>query len=218
MLQKVLLGLVALVLVLGVVVAVQPADYHVERSKTVAAPAEVTYALMSNFDRYNEWSPWAELDPNMKVTTTGKPGEAGYKYAWSGNDEVGSGEMTVAKAEANQRIDIDLHFITPFEATAKTSYILKADGAGTQVTWVMDGKNDFMGKAFGLFMDMQGMIEKDFDKGLAKLATVVEADAKHVAEAKAKAEAAAKAAAAALEAAKAATGEAGDPAAEPVAQ
>lgn len=39
----------------------------------------------------------------------------------------------------------------------------------------MDGKNDFMGKFMGLFMDMDKMIGNDFEKGLADMKKVSEA-------------------------------------------
>lgn len=195
MLKKVVLGLAALVLVLVVVVAMQPAEYRVERSRVVPASPEVTYAVLADFDRFEEWSPWAELDPNMKKTVEGTPGTAGYRYAWTGNQDVGKGSMVVKQAKAPERIDIELEFVEPFASVAQTSYILEPVEGGTKVTWTMAGDNDFMGKAMGLMMDMDAMIGADYDKGLAKLEPIVKAEADAVALAKKKAEEAAKAAA-----------------------
>ncbi len=42
----------------------------------------------------------------------------------------------------------------------------------------MTGTNDFLGKAFSLVADMDAMIGKDFDKGLAAMRTEAEAEAK----------------------------------------
>jgi hypothetical protein len=39
----------------------------------------------------------------------------------------------------------------------------------------MNGKNGFAEKAITLFMDMEGMIGKDFEKGLSQLSDVVKA-------------------------------------------
>ena len=39
----------------------------------------------------------------------------------------------------------------------------------------MTGQNNFIAKAFGLFMNMDKMIGGDFEKGLAQMKAVVEA-------------------------------------------
>jgi hypothetical protein len=43
------------------------------------------------------------------------------------------------------------------------------------VTWAMDGNNSFATKLVGLFMDMDSMIGKDFEKGLANMKQMAEA-------------------------------------------
>jgi hypothetical protein len=42
----------------------------------------------------------------------------------------------------------------------------------------MEGKNNFISKAAGVFMNMDQMIGKDFEKGLAKLKAIAEEEAK----------------------------------------
>jgi hypothetical protein len=42
----------------------------------------------------------------------------------------------------------------------------------------MDGKHNFIGKAFGMFMDMDNMLGADIEKGLAQLKSVAEEVAK----------------------------------------
>ena len=69
---------------------------------------------------------------------------------------------------------MNLDFLKPFEATSDTVFTTAPDGPGTRVTWTMSGQNNFMGKAMSLFMDMDKMIGKDFEKGLASLKEVVE--------------------------------------------
>ena len=49
-----------------------------------------------------------------------------------------------------------------------------ADAAETFVTWSMDGNHNFIGKAFGMFMDMDKMLGADIEKGLVQLKTVAE--------------------------------------------
>lgn len=197
MLKKILAAVAALVLALAVVVSMQPSEYTVERSQVLPASPDVVYAVVSDFNRFESWSPWAARDPNMKVTVEGEAGVAGAKYHWAGNDEVGEGEMIITKAEPGKTVQMDLHFMKPFESNSTTAYNLEASGEGTKMVWTMTGQNDFMGKAFGMMMDMDAMIGADFEAGLGKLSGVVSAEVKKIAEAKAKAAAEAAAAAAA---------------------
>lgn len=60
------------------------------------------------------------------------------------------------------------------EATNSSSFVLKESEGKTTVTWTMDGKNNFMGKLIGLVMNCEKMVGEQFEKGLAKLKTVVE--------------------------------------------
>lgn len=177
--KKVILGALALLVfvVLGVLIAasMQPEEYRVERSVVIEAPPEEVYQVMADFERYGEWSPWEKLDPNLKKTVTGKPGEVGTRYTWEGNDQVGQGSMTVTGAVPNERVDIKLEFLKPFEATSTTAWVLTPEGEGTRMTWSMEGRNEgLMPKVFALFMDMEQMIGKDFEEGLANLKRVVE--------------------------------------------
>jgi Polyketide cyclase / dehydrase and lipid transport len=199
MLKKVLIGLAVAILALVGVIASRPSTYHVERSATVAAPADVVFAQVNDFHKWNAWSPWDKMDPNQKVSFDGPESGQGAKYGWSGNDQVGEGRMTIEESKAGELVRIKLEFLRPWESTSPTTFTFKAVEGGTQVTWAMDGTHNFAGKAFSLFMDMDGMLGADFDKGLASMKAVAEAEAKKLEEARkvAEAEAAKKAAAAA---------------------
>ena len=67
-----------------------------------------------------------------------------------------------------------LQFFRPFAATNHVNFILVPTGTGTQLTWAMDGKHNFMGKAMSLLINMDKMVGKDFEQGLANLNTVVQ--------------------------------------------
>ncbi|HRI66721.1 MAG TPA: SRPBCC family protein [Polyangium sp.] len=172
--KKIGIGAAALIVLLLIVVATRPDTYHVERSTTISATPEVVYGNVADFHKWEAWSPWEKLDPKMKKTYDGTQGSVGASYAWNGNDDVGEGKMTILSVEPNKRIDIDLHFIRPFEDNPKNGFVFDATGKETKVTWKMDGKNGFMGKVMSLFMDMDKMIGKDFEKGLADLKKVSE--------------------------------------------
>lgn len=191
MLKKIALVVLALVVVLVAVIATRPATYRVERSVVVKAPVDVAYAFVGDLRGFNRFSPWADLDPNMKTTYSGSESGVGAVYEWQGNDAVGAGRMTVTDAVPDERVGIRLEFIEPFASTAQTTFTVAAEGEGTRVTWAMDGTNGFLSKAFSLFVDTDQMIGADFEKGLGRLVTLAEAEAATRHKARQEAEAAA---------------------------
>lgn len=200
MVKKLGIGLVAVVALFVVVVATRPAEFSVSRSTQVSAPADVVYAHVADFHEWASWSPWEKLDPGMKKTYSGPAAGVGAKYEWVGNQDVGSGAMTIADAKPNEAVGITLEFKEPFPTTNRTDFTFAPAAGGTTVSWTMSGKNDFMGKAFSLFFNMDKAVGADFEKGLAALKSVAEARARKAAEEKAAADAAAAAAAVASDA------------------
>ena len=174
------LGLIVLIAVMALVVAVQPSEVHVERSRTIAASPATVFGIVSDFGRFGAWSPWSRMDPDMKVEITGEPGTVGSTYRWTGDDQVGRGEMVITEVKRPEKVVMDLHFIEPFEAQSVTAYELEPtdDGSSTRMTWTMDTENGFVAKAMGLLVDMDAMIGADFEKGLDALAEVAEAEAR----------------------------------------
>jgi uncharacterized protein YndB with AHSA1/START domain len=174
MVKKVLLAVVVILVVavagIGGAALRQPDTYRVERSVSMAVPPEAAYQQVADFHAWDRWSPWAKLDPAMKTEFGGAAGQPGSTYAWIGNDKVGEGRMTITEVVPPSRVAIKLEFIKPFASVADTTFTFAPSGGGTKVTWAMGGKNDFMGKVMCVFMDMDKMIGKDFEKGLAQLA------------------------------------------------
>lgn len=199
--KKVLMGVggVLVVAVVGLLgaAAMQPDTTHVERSATMkASPADI-YAYANDFKKFREWNPWDEMDPNIKLTYSSEtPVGKGAWYTWEGNDQVGKGKMSIKETVENQKVVNDLEFIEPFPSTAVVTFTLTPEGENTKVTWGFDAPNNFMSKMFGLFVDMDEMLGKDFQHGLDKLKVAAEKSAterlaaeKAEAEAKAAAEA-----------------------------
>jgi hypothetical protein len=178
MLKKIFIVLVVIVVVFLVVVAMQPAEFQVTRSATIAAPAPVVYAQVNDFHNWAAWSPWEKLAPAMKKTYDGPAAGTGSVYSWNGNKEVGEGRMTILESHPGELVRIKLEFMRPFAATNTTDFTFKPNGDQTIVTWSMTGNKNFMAKAFHMFINMDKMIGGDFDKGLAQMKTVSEAAAK----------------------------------------
>jgi hypothetical protein len=78
-------------------------------------------------------------------------------------------------------VRVKLELIEPFPSTSDSVFAFTPEGSATRVTWTMRGPHNFMSKAMTLFMDMDAMIGKDFEKGLADLRTHSEAEAKRLA-------------------------------------
>jgi hypothetical protein len=175
MLKKILIGLAVIVIVFLIVVALQRADYRIERTATFAAPAATVFAQVNDFHNWEAWSPWAKLDPAMKQAYDGASAGTGAIYSWTGNDKVGEGRMTLTESRTNDLVRIKLEFIKPFASVCDTAFTFKPDGNQTAVTWSMTGTNNFVAKAFCLFMNMDKTVGGDFEKGLAQMKSIVEA-------------------------------------------
>jgi hypothetical protein len=178
-LRKVLLGIFAICVVLlgglTAVIAMQPSDFRVERSATMAAPAAVIFDQVNDFHNWQAWSPWLDVDPNAKATLEGPDSGEGAIFRWAGNAEVGEGSMKILESRSPEHVRIELHFIKPMEDTAITEFHLEPAGEGTKITWTMEGHNNFVSKAFCLLvMDMEKMIGDKYDEGLARMKKVVE--------------------------------------------
>jgi hypothetical protein len=195
MLKKILGGLAALLLVFVAVVATRPDTFSVQRGATLPVTPDVAFALVNDFHRWSEWSPWDKRDPNQKTTHSGSESGTGAIYAWNGNDDVGAGQMTIEESKVNELVRIKLEFLRPFESTSPTTFTFAPAAEGVSVTWTMEGTNNFMGKAFSLFVNMDVMVGRDFDNGLAAMGKIAEAETKKRAEAEAAKLAAEKAAA-----------------------
>ena len=151
-------------------------DYVVERKATIAAPPEQVFERVGNLEKWDDFSPWADMDPDMTKTYNGEPGAVGSTYHWTGNRKVGEGTMTITDSAPNERVVLDLRFIKPFKSESVTELGLKPVDDGTEVTWRMTGATTFMVKVMSLFgKNMDKMVGPDFEKGLTRLKTVTEA-------------------------------------------
>ena len=173
MLKKILFALAATLALFAVVIALQPSTFHIERSTTIAAPPATVAALVNDFHAWQRWSPWERLDPTMKRTYEGPATGVNASYAWSGNDDVGEGRMTIERSSPSKTV-IRLEFIKPFAATNTATFIFVPVAGGTKVTWAMGGYKNFGSKAFGLVMDMDKVVGSDFERGLAQLKIAAE--------------------------------------------
>ena len=175
MLTKIVIGGVVVLGVFAVVVAMRPSDFRVERSAVVSAPAPVVFAQVNDLHNWDAWSPFAKLDPAAKQTFEGPRAGTGAAFAWAGNKQVGEGRMTITESRPNKLVRFRLDFLKPFAVTNTAEFTFTPQGNQTAVTWSMSGRQNFMAKAFCMFMSMDKMVGGEFEKGLAQMKTVAEA-------------------------------------------
>ena len=161
---------IAVVLVLA---ATKPATLRVQRDTTVKAPPE-KILLISDFHQWLAWSPYEQKDPAMKRSYSGPESGKGAVYAWDGDKNVGSGRMEILDVASPQKIVIKLDFFTPFEGHNTAEFTMLPQGDGTNLTWTMYGPANFMSKLIQVFMNLDNMIGKDFEAGLANLKKLTE--------------------------------------------
>lgn len=178
--KKIAIGLVGAIAALAVTIQLRPDQYEVSRSVLVAATPAAAHELVNDFHKWDGWSPWAKLDPAMKVTYSGPTSGVGAAYYWVGNSDVGEGKMKIRESKPGERVGIDLEFLQPFPSTSDTVFTFTPEGTGTRVKWNMSGKSAFMTKAMDLFIGMDSMIGKDFEKGLSQLKQLAESSPKPV--------------------------------------
>lgn len=173
MAKRIALGLAAALAVLLVVVALQPAAFTVERSRVIAAPPAAIYPHIADLRAMNVWSPWAHMDPKLTMSYDGPPAGVGARSAWQ-SPQMGDGRMSVVAATPPSDVELKLELLGAMGATNRVRFHLEPVAQGTEVTWSMDGRNGFLGKAFSLFLDMDTMVGGVFADGLAALAKQVE--------------------------------------------
>jgi uncharacterized protein YndB with AHSA1/START domain len=178
MVLKILIGLAVVIVVLVIVIATRPSKFHLERSIAIAAPPEVVFAQVNDFHAWTGWSPWEKMDPQLKRTYDGASSGAGAIYAWTGNAKVGGGRMTIQRSDRPSQIVIKLEFFKPWKATNTATFTFVPEAGGTKLTWAMDGTNNFMAKGFHMVMDFDKLVGADFERGLASIKSLAEADSR----------------------------------------
>ena len=174
-LKNLVLALVAVVVVFAVVGVLLPRSVHIERSVDVEARPVTVFTLVNGFARFNDWSPWADIDPEgTRYTFTGPEIGAGARMTWaSDNPRVGVGSQEIVASEPHRRVDTVLDFGP--QGTAEASFRIDPTNGGTRVTWSFE--TDFgwnlVGRYLGFFM-FDAALGGDYERGLENLKALAE--------------------------------------------
>jgi hypothetical protein len=172
---KTILKALAVLVVLFIGVAfLLPSHVSVSRSLTIFAPDSAVFPYVNSMKATQKWSPWLERDPNVVVKFEGPDKGVGARMQWSSQQrDVGNGTQVITASLDNQRVESALDFGSQGQAIA--FFDLVENGADVEVTWGFStdlGMNP-IARWMGLMFDK--MIGGDYELGLAKLKTLVEA-------------------------------------------
>jgi hypothetical protein len=169
-----ILQILALILVLFLIyVQSRPNDFRYERSRLIKSSPEKVFEQVNEFRNWEKWSPWIEMEPTAVLTYGEKTeGEGGF-YRWDGK-KTGSGCCTILRSAPHLAVNVALEFEKPMKSSARADFKLVPEGAGTRVSWIMSGTNNFIAKFFGVLFNSEKMISQSFDRGLEKIAQLVE--------------------------------------------
>ena len=180
MIATILIVIALAVAAVLVYAASKPDTFMVRRSASIAAPPEKIFPMIDDLRAQSAWSPF-EKDPNMKRTHSGAPRGKGAVYAWDGNRQVGAGQIAITESVPPTKVVLLLDMSRPFKAHNTVEFTLDRIGAvtnvtGTKVTWAMQGRQPYMAKVMGLFVDCDKMCGGMFEEGLAKLKALAEGE------------------------------------------
>ncbi len=178
--RKVIVGLLVVVfVVVAVVIAammIAPTEFAVEREITINKPRAEVFDYVRHIKNQNEWGPWFKREPTMHQEFRGTDGEVGFVSSWKGEAESGVGEQEIVRVVEGERIDTELRFSQPFESRSESYIVTSALGdSQTKVTWGMKGTMPRPFNVFGLVMDIEAAIGKDYEEGLGSLKSILEA-------------------------------------------
>ena len=170
-----IIGVVVVVAIAGILLyaATKPDSFRVQRTVLINAPSDKVFPLINDIKAWTVWSPYEKKDPAMKRTYGAVTAGKGATYAWDGDKNVGQGSMEIVES-GPRKIVIKLDFLKPFEAHNMAEFLLEPKGDSTSVTWAIYGPSPYMSKVIGTFMNIDDMIGRDFEKGLADLKAAAE--------------------------------------------
>ena len=173
MFRNIAIAVVVLITAIIVFATTRPDVFSVERSVSIKAAPEKIFPLINDFHQWDAWTPFNK-DREMKKTYSGAPSGVGASSAWVGNREVGQGSITITESIPPAKIIMDLQMVKPFNCRNRVEFTLMPTVDATTVRWAMSGTSNYFSKLMGLFINMDRMVGRDFEVGLAGLKKTAE--------------------------------------------
>jgi hypothetical protein len=173
MIWYILFAVLAVIGIIALIASTKPGEWTIQRRGAVpAAPAKV-FPYMDDLHKFLEWSPWAKLDPAMKLNFGGPASGSGANFSWEGNGKVGAGKLTITESRPNDLVRCRFDFSKPMRCTNTHEFALKPEGPQTIVTWTMKGNAPFYFKLILVFVSADRMMGDNLESGLVSLKAAV---------------------------------------------
>jgi hypothetical protein len=174
-LKKVSIILGSICVILIIVGLLLPSQQHLETSITINASPRAVFEEVNSFKKWENWSPWSNIDPNATMSYEGPETGVGCAMYWSSEDpKVGKGSQKIVVSEPYQKIVTQI-FVGDCNTNMLASWKFEEqEGGSTKVTWMND--NNSNGKLVNKYLIwyIAYMLEKDYQKGLQALKEYVE--------------------------------------------
>jgi len=154
--------------------AMLPNDFRVARSTSIKAPREKIFALINDMKAFNQWNPFAKMDPSTKTVYRGPASGPKAAFDWEGTGKAGKGSLEIVDANAPAAVTMKLDILKPMEGHNTVVFALQDNGGVTDVTWTMTGPYPYLNRIFGAIFNMDKMIGGSFESGLADLKRIAE--------------------------------------------
>jgi uncharacterized protein YndB with AHSA1/START domain len=175
MIKKILLAFVVIIAGVLITAALASPEMKVSREVEIAASPEQIFPFINNAKKSYQWMPWSEGDPGIKIEFTGPDEGVGSRSSWHG-EQMGVGNSEVTESLTNQMVKTKLVYTKPFAMSQLAEVSLTPTTNGTLVKWSVSGENNFFFRLIGIFVNCDKMIGGEFEKGLGKLKSLIEAN------------------------------------------
>ena len=172
----ILVGIVLAAAVVFVLVraAMLPTDFRVSRSTVIKAPRGKVFALINDMKSFNQWNPFAKMDPTTKTIYRGPESGPSAAFDWEGTGKAGKGSLEIVEVNAPATVTMKLDILKPMEGHNQVVFALNENGDATDVSWTMTGPYPYLNRIFGAIFSMDKIIGGTFDSGLADLKRMAE--------------------------------------------
>lgn len=169
----VLLALAAAIAVFVAVASRRPDSFAIARTRRIAARPEALWPLIADLRRMNTWNPYALRATGGDASYSEPSGGKGAWHAFA-DKKSGTGRIEIVDLAEPRKVELRLVMTKPMTVDNRVTFTLEPQATGTDVTWAMHGPQTLFGKCFGMLVDCERMMTRDFDEGLVNLQAIAE--------------------------------------------
>jgi len=168
--MKTFLKIVVIIIgILAIIPLALPKHCHIERSIDIACTPEAAYALVLDQSQQKLWSPWVQMDPNTRTSTTGTGLGSVYEFE---SEKTGKGSSTIVAAESPKLVKYHLVMIKPMPGQFEAQMQIEPTATGCHLTWSYDQDLSYPMRYVGPMMEK--MVGGPYQQGVENLKALLE--------------------------------------------